>query len=58
MLEYCKTILRKVSFSEKLFEKELKKALTRIKKEERRALIDWCKSQFKDKQLVLQRING
>jgi len=49
MLEYCKTILQKVSFNKSLFEKELKKSLTLIKKEDRQAFIKWCKATFTDK---------
>lgn len=46
MLEYCKTILEKVSFNKELFEKELKKSLSFITEEERVKLICWCKSKF------------
>ena len=49
MLEYCKTILQKVSFNKSLFEKELKKSLSLIKKEERKTFIQWCKETFIDK---------
>ena len=49
MLEYCKTILKKVSFNKTLFEKELRKSLTLIKKEERLIFINWCKATFGDK---------
>lgn len=46
MLEYCKTILEKVSFNKELFEKELKKSLSFITEEERAGLICWCRSKF------------
>ena len=49
MLEYCKTILQKVSFSKTLFEKELRKSLTLISKEERVNFILWCKANFAGK---------
>ena len=47
MLEYFKTILSKVSFDRKLFEKELKKAIrSLVKKEELRDLKQWCYEKF------------
>lgn len=41
MLEFCKKILRKVSFDRKLFKKELSKAYNWLKKEERQKLKNW-----------------
>lgn len=46
MLEYCKTILSKVSFDRKLFEKELIKAIKRLVGEELVDLKQWCYDQF------------
>ena len=46
MLEYVKTILKKVSFDRKLFEKELIKALKILLPIELKALKKWCYEQF------------
>ena len=46
MLEYFKTILRKVSFDRFLFEKELKKAIRALVPEELTVFRDWCYEQF------------
>ncbi len=46
MLEYVKTILKKVSFDRKLFEKELIKAIKALVKEEIRELKEWCYKTF------------
>jgi len=46
MLEYVKTILRKVSFDRKLFEKELRKAIKALLIEEIRELKEWCYRKF------------
>lgn len=46
MLEYFKTILSKVSFDKKLFEKELKKAIKSIVPEELREFREWCYVKF------------
>ena len=46
MLEYVKTILKKVSFDRKLFEKELKKAIASLIPKEIRELKNWCYDQF------------
>ncbi len=42
MLEYFKTILSKVSFDKRLFEKELKKAIKALVPDEIRELREWC----------------
>ena len=56
MLEYVKTILTKVSFDPRLFEKELKKAIKTLIADEIRELKNWCYTQFHDKhEKVLQR---
>ncbi|RKN81704.1 MULTISPECIES: hypothetical protein [Ulvibacterium] len=49
MLEYSKTVLRKVSFDAKLFLKELKKAVTRLLPEEIEELKLWLKQFVTDK---------
>jgi hypothetical protein len=46
MLEYTKTILEKVSFDRKLFEKELRKALRYLLEPELRELERWCMERF------------
>ncbi len=46
MLEYAKVILEKVSFDRRLFEKELRKALVTLIKEEIEALKAWCYEKF------------
>lgn len=46
MLEFCKSVLVKVSFDRILFKKELQKAIRWVKKEELNQLKDWCLRQF------------
>ena len=46
MLEYIKTILQKVSFDQKLFEKELKKAIDSLIPDEVKQLQSWCYEKF------------
>jgi len=46
MLNYIKTILSKVSFSQELFEKELKKAIAMLASTELSELKDWCYAKF------------
>jgi hypothetical protein len=46
MLEYVKTILKKVSFDRKLFEKELMKAITSLLESEVSRLKAWCYRTF------------
>lgn len=46
MLEFSKQVLQKVSFDKLLFEKELKKALKWIRKEEVLLLKTWCVATF------------
>lgn len=48
MLEYVKTILSKVSFDGKLFEKELRKAIAALVPNELQHLKDWCYNKFGD----------
>ena len=47
MLNYCKTILHKVSFDPLLFEKELTKSINWLKNSEKEDLIQWCKNEFR-----------
>ena len=46
MLEYCKTILSKVSFDRKLFEKELVKAISNLAIVELKQFQRWCYERF------------
>ena len=47
MLEYHKTILHKVSFSQSIFERELQKGLKSLKQnEERQELLNWAQQMF------------
>jgi hypothetical protein len=46
MLAYTKLILGKVSFCERLFEKELRKSLDQLSSEDRFDLQVWCNRQF------------
>ena len=48
MLEYAKIILQKVSFDSLLFEKELRKALVELSKDEPGKLYAWCMDFFGD----------
>tara|TARA_B100000768_G_scaffold144585_1_gene137164 strand:+ start:587 stop:784 length:198 start_codon:yes stop_codon:yes gene_type:complete len=42
MLEFCKSVLSKVSFDRALFAKELKKSVRWLKRSEIQNLQDWC----------------
>lgn len=53
MLEYFKTVLSKVSFDTKLFEKELRKAIEALMPEEILQLREWCYAQFGEHQPIL-----
>jgi len=46
MLEYFKTILKKVSFDKRLFEKELRKAIKSVLQDELNELKRWCYDNF------------
>jgi hypothetical protein len=48
MLEYFKTILKKVSFDKRLFEKELLKAIKSLISPEIEALKRWCYERFSE----------
>jgi hypothetical protein len=53
MLEYIKTILLKVSFDKKLFEKELRKAFKVLIPEEIKQLKQWCYEKFSEMYLFI-----
>ncbi|MHC2991106.1 hypothetical protein OB13_05725 [Pontibacter sp. HJ8] len=53
MLEYVKTILLKVSFDKRLFEKELKKAFNVLAPEEIKQLKMWCYEKFSEMYLFV-----
>lgn len=46
MLNYVKTVLTKVSFDARLFEKELRKAIRMLIAEEVNELKNWCYASF------------
>jgi hypothetical protein len=48
MLEFCKSVLSKVSFDRALFAKELKKSVTWLKKSEIQNLKAWCLNRYGD----------
>ena len=48
MLEYTKTVLLKVSFDNKLFEKELRKGIRMLEQEEFWHFKSWCFETFAD----------
>ncbi|MCP1383654.1 hypothetical protein NCI00_14505 [Runella sp. S5] len=53
MLEFIKTVLVKVSFDKKLFEKELRKALKVLLPEDVKRLKTWCYEHFNEKYHVV-----
>jgi hypothetical protein len=55
MLDYTKIILQRVSFDETLFEKELRKSLTDLIKEEVLELKRWCIENFAHYHHVIQK---
>lgn len=50
MLNYVKTVLTRVSFDARLFEKELRKAIRMLVAEEVAELRRWCYETFADNQ--------
>lgn len=46
MINYCKTILEKVSFNKQLFERELRKASGFVSLKEYKELVNWCMQNF------------
>lgn len=56
MLEYCKLILSKVSFSKELFEKELNKAINGLVADEVQELQKWCYTNYRNRyQSIIQK---
>ena len=55
MLNYVKTVLTRVSFDARLFEKELKKAIKMLIAEEILELKRWCYEKFGDHRAILNR---
>ncbi|QHL88962.1 hypothetical protein GU926_16610 [Nibribacter ruber] len=59
MLEYVKMILDKVSFDQKLFEKELRKGLRMLVRNELESLREWCYKRYNNKyDSILNRVFG
>lgn len=48
MLEYAKTILKKVSFDKQIFKREYKKFITMLSDKESEKLIEWQQSNYRD----------
>jgi hypothetical protein len=56
MLNYVKTILTKVSFDARLFEKELRKAIKMLIADELKDLKNWCYTRFgREHEAILNR---
>jgi len=56
MLNYVKTVLTRVSFDARLFEKELRKAIKMLVSEEIKDLRNWCYANFgQEHQAILNR---
>jgi hypothetical protein len=55
MLNYFKTVLSKVSFDARLFEKELRKAIKTLVVEELQELKDWCYANFGNHEAIMNR---
>ena len=55
MLNYFKTVLAKVSFDARLFEKELRKAIKTLVVEELQELRVWCYANFGNHEAILNR---
>ncbi len=57
-LDYTKTILEKVSFNQKLFEKELLKAKKQLLKQDWDELKSWCRQKFDQSYIkIIDKIN-
>ena len=54
MLEYCKTILQKISFSKILFKKEYRKTFRYLTKAEQAELRKWLRSNLEARDLILK----
>lgn len=48
-VEYCKLILRKISFDKDLLKKEYVKALRLLPESETSLFMSWCKNEFGDR---------
>lgn len=46
MLDYSKMILEKVSFDANLFQKEFRKAISKLMQPDAQELIKWCYSRY------------
>jgi hypothetical protein len=57
MLEYCKLILKKISFNRKLFLKEYKKSLKHLAPEEKVHLRKWTRQNFRSIGIRLRSVN-
>ena len=55
MLNYFKTVLSKVSFDARLFEKELRKAIKTLVVEELQELREWCYATFGNYEAIMNR---
>jgi hypothetical protein len=55
MLNYFKTVLSKVSFDARLFEKELRKAIKTLVVEELQELRVWCYANFGNHEAIMNR---
>ena len=55
MLSYAKTVLTRVSFDARLFEKELRKAIKMLIADEVQELRSWCYANFRDHRAILNR---
>lgn len=53
MLNYVKTVLTRVSFDARLFEKELRKAIKMLIAEEVQELRNWCYANFSGHTAIL-----
>jgi hypothetical protein len=49
MLDFCKTVLTRVSFDRRLFAKELKKSFKWLSKEDAETLRQWAMAQYSHK---------
>lgn len=57
-LDYYKYVLEKVSFDQNLFNKEFKKALSKLEKQDEKKLLDWIKEQGLLANLVSVKVNN
>ena len=55
MLKYMQTILEKVSFESRIFEKELRKAINQLSPNELQELQAWCYQRFDNHTDILDR---